>query len=182
MKPFHTLVCCLPLFLTGACGGSDSGPDAHGHEAGAEHAHDGEEAHSHDGEEAHSHGEGEEAHAHDEAAGDHAHDEVPLGTSQVGDLTVTFAQGHGAVAAGHEGHLVVKLPYTDGGETIVRGWIGTDDRTASLVGKAEYAASHDDYDLHAVAPSPLPEGVRWWVELQKPDGTRVVGSVAPILE
>lgn len=136
---------------------------------------------AHEGEEQHSHGDGDEAHAEDEA-GDHAHDEVPLGTAPVGDLTVTFAQGHGPLAAGTEGHLVVELPYSDRGETIVRGWIGSEDRTLSLVAKAAYAASHDDYDLRALAPDPLPEGVRWWVELQRPDGTRVVGSVAPLVE
>lgn len=113
--------------------------------------------------------------------GDHAHDEASLGTVSIGDMQVELAQGHGKVEAGKEGHLVVKLPYNDKGATIVRAWIGTEDRTWSLVSKGEYAPSHDDYDVHAVAPDPLPENVMWWIEIEKPDGTKVVGSVKPLL-
>lgn len=113
------------------------------------------------------------------AAGDHGHehDEAPLGTFKVGELEVTAAQGHGLVKAGKEGHLVIKLPYKDNGSTVVRAWIGTKDRTLSTVGKGTYAASHDDYDIHAVAPDPLPADAKWWVEVQKPDGTKAVGSI-----
>ncbi len=93
-----------------------------------------------------------------------------------------LAQGHGGVTAGKESHLVVKLPYNDAGATIVRAWLGTEDRTASLVGKGEYAPSHDDYDIHATAPDPLPEGTMWWIEIEKPDGAKVVGSAQPITD
>ncbi len=112
----------------------------------------------------------------------HAHAEDPLGTITIGDLEVELAQGHGVVVAGGEGHLVVKLPYSDSGSTTVRAWIGTKDRTLSYVGKGEYAPSHDDYDIHATAPDPLPENPMWWIEIEKPDGTKVVGSAKPILE
>ena len=110
------------------------------------------------------------------AEADHAHDEVSLGTFDIGGMKVEAAQGHGAVEAGKEGHLVVKLPYKDNGSTVVRAWIGTADRTLSTVGKGEYAPSHDDYDIHAVAPSPLPADAHWWIEIEKPDGTKAVGS------
>jgi len=121
-------------------------------------------------------------HASAEPAGDHAHDEVSLGTVTAGGMTVELAQGHGAVEAGKEAHLVVKLPYTDHGATQVRAWIGTSDPTLSMVGLGQYAASHDDYDVHAVAPTPLPDGVRWWIEIEKPDGTRVTGSAPPLVD
>ena len=113
---------------------------------------------------------------------DHEHAEDPLGTAKIGELEVELAQGHGGVVAGKEGHLVVKLPYSDDGSTIVRAWIGTEDRTRSYVGKGEYARSHDDYDVHATAPDPLPEGVLWWIEIEQPDGTRLVGSARPLFE
>ncbi len=121
-------------------------------------------------------------HAEDAPAEDHAHDETPIGTVTIGDMQVELAQGHGAVAAGQEGHLVVKLPYNDNGATIVRAWIGTEDRTLSFVGRGEYAPDHNDYDIHAMAPTPLPENAKWWIEIEKPDGTKVVGSAEPILE
>ena len=117
------------------------------------------------------------------AADDHVHgdDEVSLGTFDIGGISVEAAQGHGNVEAGKEGHLVIKLPYKDNGATVVRAWIGTDDRTLSSVGKGEYAPSHDDYDIHAIAPSPLPVGTKWWLELENPDGAKSVGSI-PLLK
>jgi hypothetical protein len=150
------------LCLLTACGGSETPPSTPAH-GGDDHA---------------------ESHA-DEAAGggeDHAHAEESLGTARIGDLEVELAQGHGGVVAGQEAHLVVKLPYTDGGATEVRAWIGTDDRTLSYVGRGEYAPSHDDYDVHATAPDPLPAAPLWWVEIAKPDGTTLVGSAKPLLD
>ncbi len=140
------------------------------------HAHDDDDGHAQGAEPA-----DEEAHEEDGAEEDHEHAETPIGTITVGELSVELAQGHGAVAAGEEAHLVVKLPYSDGGATIVRAWLGTPDRTLSYVGLGEYAASHDDYDIHATAPDPLPADVLWHVELERPDGTRLVGSGKPLL-
>jgi len=113
-------------------------------------------------------------------AAEHAHDEQPLGAATIGDLEVELAQGHGPLVAGEEAHLVVKLPYSDGGATVVRAWIGTQDRTASYVGKGEYARAHDDYDVHATAPDPLPADPLWWIELETPGGTKLLGSAKPI--
>lgn len=134
------------------------------------HVHDDGSTHADHGDDAHADGE------------DHAHDEAPLGKVTIGDMEIELAQGHGKVEAGKEGHLVVKLPYSDNGSTIVRVWLGTEDRTLSQVGKGEYAASHDDYDVHAVAPSPLPDNVMWWIEIAKPNGTKVVGAAKPLLD
>ena len=122
---------------------------------------------------------GNEEQASPEEEPDHAHDEVSLGTLMAGELEIEAAQGHGMVEAGKEGHLVIKLPYKDDGASIVRAWIGTEDRTMSSVGKGEYAPSHDDYDIHAIAPKPLPADAKWWVEVEKPDGTKLIGSIAP---
>ncbi len=155
---------------TGASANRNSLHDDRAHEGGTHEGHD--------------HGDGD-GHDHAEQAKDdgHGHDEeVALGSAMIGDMKVEFAQGHGKVEAGKEGHLVVKLPYNDKGDTVVRGWIGMEDRTLSFVGKGAYAASHDDYDVHAIAPDPLPENVMWWIELAKPDGTKAVGSIKPLLE
>ena len=112
---------------------------------------------------------------------EHEHEEIALGKFDIEGISVEAAQGHGNVEAGKEGHLVIKLPYKDNGETVVRAWIGAADRTLSSVGKGEYAPSHDDYDIHAVAPDPLPGGSKWWMEIEKPDGTKAVGSF-PLLK
>ena len=155
---------CLAALYLVACGHTD-GDHGHGH------PHD----HSHDGDHSHEHpDDGDGHHGEDE------HEEVSLGTLALGDLELQLAQGHGAVEAGKESHLVVKLPYSDAGETRVRVWIGGADRTSSLVGKAEYSAKSDDYDVHATAPSPLADDAMWWIEIEKPDGTKLLGSKAPI--
>ncbi len=131
------------------------------------------------------------AHAHDhgpDADHDHAadamneddHEEVSLGSVRFGDLEVELAQGHGELAPGKELHLVVKLPESDNGATVIRAWLGTEDRFASVVAKADYAPSHDDYDIHATAPDPLPENTRWWIEIERPDGTKLLESVKPL--
>lgn len=138
----------------------------------------GEKEHGHDHAEGqdHDHGtETAEAHGHDHDHGE----EVELGVLTAGDMQIAASQSHGNVEAGKEGHLVIKLPHNDAGATVVRAWIGTEDRTLSTVGRGEYAAGHNDYDIHAMAPNPLPEGTMWWVEIEKPDGTKAIGSIAP---
>ncbi len=132
----------------------------------------------------HTHADGTTHDAHQEkmpTTQGHAHDEAPIGTVSIGSLQVDLTQGHGVIAAGKEGHLVVKLPYSDKGETVVRAWLGTEDRTLSMVGRGQYAASPDNYDIHAVAPTPLPANTLWWIEITKPDGTSIVGSAKPIM-
>jgi hypothetical protein len=161
MKPATVLIANLLLFVAAACGGADEGAQ-------------------------------QATTTRDPAPGetpavpaeedDHEHAETPLGTVRLGELEVELAQGHGAVVAGKESHLVVKLPYSDSGGTVVRAWIGTEDRTRSYVGKGQYTASHGDYDVHATAPDPLPAGALWWIELEQPDGTKLVGSARPLLE
>jgi len=167
------------LTLLGACGGNNNdnaSNDPHMHDDESTHSHD--NGHTHD--DGHSHDNG---HDHDNGEGDahdHDHEEQPLGTFTIGGMQIELAQAHGEVEPGKESHLVVKLPYSDNGATLVRAWIGTEDRTRSYVGKGEYAPAHDDFDIHATAPDPLPENAKWWIEIEKPDGTTVVGS-APLL-
>lgn len=181
MKLTHTtssgaaVLAVFGLILTGCGESSNDQASSHSDQPAGTHVHaDGTTHGDHDGTD-----HGGEEHMGDE---DHAHEEVALPTASLGDMTLELAQGHGVLEAGKESHLVVKLPYNDNGETIVRAWIGTEDRTLSMVGKGQYAPSHDDYDIHTVAPIPLPENTMWWIEIEKPDGTKVVGSTNPIIE
>lgn len=145
-------------------------------------AQDGDGTHTHADGTVHNNGDHEEPKPEPEPKQDeHDHgEESELPTATIGDMQVEIAQAHGAVEAGKEGHLIIKLPYNDKGATVVRAWIGTEDRTLSMVGKGEYAPSHDDYDIHTMAPNPMPENVMWWIEIEKPDGTKAVGAAKPI--
>ena len=150
-------------------------------EAPHDHDHDGDHGHEHpaDDDKGDDHGDSHPDEQADEH--DHEHEEVSIGSTTVGEWTVKLAQGHGPVTAGEEGHLVVVLPFKDDGATTVRAWIGSADRNASLVGKGDYAPSHDDYDVHATAPDPLPQDVKWWIEIERPDGKKATGSAQPNL-
>lgn len=110
------------------------------------------------------------------------HDLKSLPDAVIGDLKVELQQGHGAIKAGKESHLAVKLPYSDKGSTVVRAWIGTEDRTLSNPQKGTYTGSTNVYEIHTVAPDPLPADAMWWVEVEKPDGSKAVGSAKPITE
>ncbi len=130
----------------------------------------------------HTHADGT-VHSNAEHAGDAGHEaSEPLAPATIGDMKVQLAQGHGSIKPGQESHLVVKLPYNDKGATVVRAWIGTEDRTLSMVGKGDYTAASNRFDIHAAAPRILPENTLWWIEIEKPDGTKVVGSAKPITE
>jgi len=162
-------------FMVAGCGEPSEG-DARGPETDKSH-----EA----SEGSHVHADGSTHAAHEEEAADkHAHhdDAVSLPSTMIADMQVELAQGHGAIKAGEESHLVVKLPYNDNGATVIRAWIGTDDRTLSFVGKGEYAPSNDAYGIHAMAPDPLPENAMWWIEIENPDGSKGLGSATPIME
>jgi hypothetical protein len=145
------------------------------------HSHASGEAHGHPHpEETHGHPHQEETHGHTQPdAQASGHDEALLGKFNIGELEIQAIQGHGIVKAGLESHLIIKLPYKDDGTTRVRAWLGTEDRTQSSVGKGDYTASNNEYNIHAMAPSPLPAEVKWWVEIEKPDGTKATGSIAP---
>lgn len=134
-----------------------------------EHAHAEGDGHDHDG----------AGHMGDEhMGGDHDEaEQVALGAVTVGDMEVQAFQGHGQAAPGKELHLVVRLPGGDTGASTVRGWIGTDDRYGSVVAKADYSAQAGGYELHALAPDPMPENASWWIEVEMPDGKTHVGSV-----
>ena len=166
----HLILFLSSLLAAGcfSCGGDEE----HGHD------HDGDHTHQQSGD-----GDGSDDHSGEDPAEEHGHEheEVSIPSTKVGEWTVQLKQGHGSVSAGEEGHLVVVLPFNDGGATTVRAWLGSADRTLSYVGKGEYAPSHDDYDIHAEAPDPLPDDVQWWIEIERPDGTKATGSAQPIL-
>ena len=166
------LALSLALFLP-ACTDTNSSSGSH-----AGHGHDhGSDTHEHGEDHSHTHADGS-THA-DHAQDDH--DETPLEPITIGDMTIELAQGHGSIAPNKEGHLVVKLPYSDDGATVVRAWIGTDDRTLSFVGMGEYTASSNQYDIHAIAPETLSDDTMWWIELEKTDGSKLIGSAKPIM-
>ncbi|MGJ8635575.1 MAG: hypothetical protein ACSHX5_01835 [Phycisphaerales bacterium] len=128
----------------------------------------------------HSHGDETHSHTEDNHAAEDMHESIPLGSMMINDFTVELAQGHGAVHAGEEEHLIVKLQSSEDEVLAIRAWIGTEDKTLSYVGKGEYSADRDVYDVHMIAPQSLDPDAMWWVELELRDGTIKTGSMKVI--
>lgn len=167
-----TLAFAFALMLP-ACTESNSGTDAG-------HAH-GDDTPTHaDGS---THGDHDDTHTHSDGTihSDHAdeHESIELDMIMIDGMSLELTQNHGPVDAGEEEHLIVKV---DGADVLaVRVWIGTEDRTLSFVGKGEYSATTGVYEVHTMAPDPLPENTMWWIEIEKTDGTNVLGSAQPVM-
>ena len=105
-------------------------------------AQSGDHGHAHGDGDDHAHGE----HDNEQESDDHDHTNMAtLGAIEIGGLKIEASQGHGKVEPGKEGYLAVKLPYNDKGATVIRAWIGVEDRTLSEVGKSHYARQADSY-------------------------------------
>ncbi len=103
-------------------------------------------------------------------------DETPVGTLVVGAYTLDIHQERDAVAAGATSRFVIK---TSGGmPTTVTGWIGTADATGSVKKAASYDPGDSDWDDDVTAPSPIPAGSKFWVEVTDATGKKDVGSIA----
>jgi hypothetical protein len=167
-----TLALSFVLMLP-ACTESNSGTDA-GHTHGDDsHTHaDGSTYGEHD--DTHTHADGSTYADHDDE-----HESIELDAITIDGMRVELTQNHGPVNAGEEEHLIVRV---DGEDILaVRVWIGTEDRTLSYVGKGEYAVLNDAFEAHTMAPDPLPENTMWWIEIEKADGTKVIGSAQPVM-
>lgn len=152
-KPITALSLALGLALAmNACTETSSSSDSHAH---------GDDTHTH----------AEESHTTDDM-----HESIPLGSIMIDNITVELTQNHGVVDPGEEEHLVVKIPQSDPETFTVRAWIGTEDKTRSYVGKGEYSADHGAFDIHIIAPESLDPGAKWWIEIEKPDGSVHTGS------
>lgn len=129
----------------------------------------------------HDHGEDHAGHNHDEegAHGDDHSDAKDLPDATIGGVSVKLQQV-APIKAGEEVVLLVKLPESSESQTIVRAWLGGEDRTLYRVEKGHYVADEGVYDVHVTAPDPLPADAMWWVEVEKPDGSKAVGSTKPI--
>lgn len=144
----------LAFFIAaGGCGGGGEHGDEHAHE-GHDHDHD----HDHD-------------HA-DEAMGHHHGETVELGEQSVAGMTV-MASRDGEVEAGGDVPIDVKIDGGLGGASSVRFWIGTEDGKGSVKAKAGDEEGH--WHTHCEAPSPMPEGSKLWVEIEKGGERQVVG-------
>ncbi len=106
-----------------------------------------------------------------------AHDDHD--TQPIGDLTIgahTFTVRAAAVDAGKEVPLDLEFGAGKPMPGTVRAWIGVEAGTGSMKAKLTKEGDRTLHN-HLLAPRPLPEGSRIWVEID--DGTNIArGSIA----
>jgi hypothetical protein len=123
----------------------------------------------------HDHAEGDD---HDHAADDDSHGKAkPLGSINVGGFTVNATQ-FGDVVPGKEASIDLELTALPQGvqpaDVAVRVLVGTESGVESVKSKAEREGANH-FHGHAEPPSPLPNGSKWWVEIEAA-GTQLRGS------
>lgn len=129
----------------------------------------------------HHHGEQESGGKdHHEDHGDIHNNAVDLIVIDADASGISARQANGAIQAGQECILLVKLDAPSQEIKAVRAWIGGEDRTLSQVGLGHYDADESLYDIHAIAPKPLAEDAMWWIEVERSDGTKVFSTAKPL--
>lgn len=120
------------------------------------------------GKEAHVHtpgdGHGKEAGHTDDNGGAGHESMVSLGSIQLGGVAVEIKQ-EGTVDAGKEVGVDLSFPKGAAVPGTVRAWIGIESAAGSL--KAKLSGTHG----HLEVPKPLPEGSKFWFEVDGDAGT-----------
>ena len=102
-------------------------------------------------------------------------DETPVGVLQVGPYSLDIHQERDAVAPGATSRFVIKA--SGGTPTSITGWIGMESAAGSAKKLATFDPGDSDYDDDVVAPTPIPPGSKFWVEVDT-NGKKDVASIA----
>lgn len=124
------------------------------------------------GKEAHVHtpgdGHGKEAgHTDDHGGGGHG-SMASLGSIQLGGVAVEVKQ-EGTVEAGKEAGVDLSFAKGAAVPDTVRAWVGVESAAGSL--KAKLGKEGDGMHGHLEVPKPLPEGSKFWFEVEGATGT-----------
>lgn len=114
---------------------------------------------------------GGDAHGDDEHL--HAGEKHDLGTQAIGEHRVRVVQ-IGDVAAGSPATFEIYFESEPASLRAVRAWVGDEAATGSVKVRTVRRGEFHDADLQV--PQAMPEGARFWVEVETEDGQRSVGS------
>lgn len=124
---------------------------------------------------------GADEHAgHDHAAGGaHAHGKIEaVGTVEIGVYKLAVSAA-GAIAAGKEWHVELRLNSDQPAPKAIRLWIGIENGRGSMKAKAEAEKdAKNEYSAHVEVPNPLPADSMLWISIEPDDGQTAKGSVA----
>jgi hypothetical protein len=113
---------------------------------------------------------------HDHAA--HAHGKTePVGSVEVSVYKIAVSAA-GAVSAGKEWLVELRLNPTQPTPKAIRAWVGAENGRGSSKAKAEAEKdAKGEYSAHIDVPSPLPEGSKLWISIESDSGETTKGSL-----
>lgn len=117
---------------------------------------------------------------HDHAAeGAHAHGTAAaVGSVDISVYKVAVSAA-GAIAAGKEWHVELRLNPDQPAPKAIRVWVGTDNGRGSVKAKAEAEKdAKGEYGAHVEVPNPIPADSKLWISIEPENGQTAKGSVA----
>lgn len=113
------------------------------------------------------------------AEGAHAHGKAEaVGTVDINVYKVAVSAS-GAIAAGKEWHVELRLNPDQSAPKSIRVWVGTENGRGSVKAKAEAEkGAKGEYSAHVELPKPIPADSKLWISIEPDNGQTAKGSVA----
>jgi hypothetical protein len=110
--------------------------------------------------------------------GGHAHGKTEaVGTVDISVYKIAVAAA-GAVAAGKEWHVELRLNPDQPAPKAIRVWIGTENGRGSVKAKAEAEKdAKGEYAAHVEVPNPIPADSKLWISIEPENGQAAKGAV-----
>lgn len=117
---------------------------------------------------------------HDHAAeGAHAHGKAEsVGAVDISVYKVAVSAS-GAIAAGKEWHVELRLNPDQPVPKAIRVWVGAENGRGSVKAKAEAEKdAKGEYGAHVEVPNPIPADSKLWISIEPDNGQTAKGSLA----
>ena len=113
------------------------------------------------------------------AEGAHAHGKAEaVGAVDISVYKVAVSAS-GAIAAGKEWHVELRLNPDQPVPKAIRVWVGTENGRGSVKAKAEAEKdAKGEYGAHVEVPNPIPADSKLWISIEPDNGQTAKGSVA----
>jgi hypothetical protein len=113
------------------------------------------------------------------AEGAHAHGKAEaVGSVDISVYKVAVSAS-GAIAAGKEWHVELRLNPNQPAPKAIRVWVGAENGRGSVKAKAEAEKdAKGEYGAHLEIPSPLPADSKLWITIEPDNGQSAKGSLS----
>ncbi|MBI5941891.1 MAG: hypothetical protein HY859_15860 [Caulobacterales bacterium] len=113
------------------------------------------------------------------AEGAHAHGKAEaVGSVEISVYKIAVSAS-GAIAAGKEWHVELRLNPDQPVPKAIRVWVGTENGRGSVKAKAEAEKdAKGEYGAHVEVPNPIPADSKLWITIEPDNGQTAKGSLA----